>query len=752
MNNMIYNIRQPPVYPTQQQSLGNGGGGGGIDQTIASAMKQNNGHLMAEKLTIGLDHVPPSFNLREQLTGVAGANLQYIRKETGVNITLRGIGSLFIEPNTGTESQEPLHFFIEHQRLENLNSAKQLAKNLIETLQQEFLQFQQQSPALPQINIPPPSMVNVPPPSIIQSNVAPTANASAPANIIHQQFVTQGGIPMHLQQGNMVIQQPPHHAAGGHNLSMPPPMKQIVQFHQPPPQIQATVPSLQATQATSPIILNHQPQASIQYQYIQQPSRDVQGNQLTLQQVYHQQPQQIQGIHMQALPPPNQLQQQQQYITVQGNTAYMVPPPTIIQQAQGQPTQLSIIQHPPPLHMQLPSGSIAVQAPIAEGMQQQLEQSQLRTEQPSSAENEDYSIEKQEEIEQPSTAEEDSIIAPVGESETSLVRSLTTSVPPPMRQPPPMTHIPPPTITMSVPPPINGVQQHIVGNTLYTTTTTNQVGSIQQFQQQVIPLQAQHQQTQQYIHTAPNGQNYVMNTATAQWQARAQQPTQFVTQQISPGDIHTLPPPAVSMSSIPVSGASVQQTTPMAVTFSQPMMQQQLQLQFQPQMMQQVQMQAQPATQQFNIIQTHAPPPQAMLQQHHHHQQQQQMGVISVNQNGLPYSQAASNAPPSFLQQQQHLQQQHLQQQQLQQQQRPPPPPPPPTYGAQMMIKSGQKRKSTSDPTDAPPPIQAKLGVGWPTIRWSNFPQRIRYRMVSLGLFTFVAFANFVYSFSHSRS
>lgn len=99
-----------------------------------------------EKIMVGLDHAPPTFDLRGQLIGAGGANLHYIRNETGAIATLRGRGSLFVDLTIGTESPEPMHLYIEHPRFDGLQSAKQLAKNLIETLQQELVHFQQLHP------------------------------------------------------------------------------------------------------------------------------------------------------------------------------------------------------------------------------------------------------------------------------------------------------------------------------------------------------------------------------------------------------------------------------------------------------------------------------------------------------------------------------------------------------------------------------------------------------------------------------
>lgn len=113
---------------------------------IMSTTTLTNSSTYVEKLMIGLDHAPPAFDLRTQIIGVGGANLIYIRNETGAVATLRGRGSMFIDPALGIESPEMMHLYIEHTRLDALQNAKQLARNLIETLQQELAHFQQMNP------------------------------------------------------------------------------------------------------------------------------------------------------------------------------------------------------------------------------------------------------------------------------------------------------------------------------------------------------------------------------------------------------------------------------------------------------------------------------------------------------------------------------------------------------------------------------------------------------------------------------
>lgn len=69
--------------------------------------------LIQEKICVGIENSPQGFDLRGRIIGAGGANLLYIRGETGATITLRGRTSQFIDPNLGTESPEPLHLCIE---------------------------------------------------------------------------------------------------------------------------------------------------------------------------------------------------------------------------------------------------------------------------------------------------------------------------------------------------------------------------------------------------------------------------------------------------------------------------------------------------------------------------------------------------------------------------------------------------------------------------------------------------------------
>ncbi|CAB0014438.1 unnamed protein product [Nesidiocoris tenuis] len=143
-----------------------------------------------EKVLIGLENAPPSFNVRGKVMGPNGANLLYITNETGAIVTIRGRGSGFLEPNTGTESIEPLHICIEHSKYEVLQAGRQLAFNLIDTVQQEWANLQHQiQQEQPQQQQPPP-----PPPPPQQQHQQPPSVVSSSSNGPPPSLVTNEGV------------------------------------------------------------------------------------------------------------------------------------------------------------------------------------------------------------------------------------------------------------------------------------------------------------------------------------------------------------------------------------------------------------------------------------------------------------------------------------------------------------------------------------------------------------------------------
>ncbi|KAK0181236.1 hypothetical protein PV327_003537 [Microctonus hyperodae] len=109
-------------------------------------MSLHTGVPSVEKICVGIENAPQGFDLRGRIIGAGGANLLYIRGETGATVTLRGRGSQFMDPVLGAESPEPLHLYIEHPKPDALQNAKQLAINLIQTMQSELQSYIQQQP------------------------------------------------------------------------------------------------------------------------------------------------------------------------------------------------------------------------------------------------------------------------------------------------------------------------------------------------------------------------------------------------------------------------------------------------------------------------------------------------------------------------------------------------------------------------------------------------------------------------------
>ncbi|KAL9713405.1 hypothetical protein Ac2012v2_003014 [Leucoagaricus gongylophorus] len=170
-----------------------------------------------EKLTVGLESIR-NFNVRAKVVGPSvcpvfslpfpfglydlrncsqGTFVKYIQQETGTRVQIKGIGSGFIEQETGQESNEPLYIHITGPDESQIQRAKVLAEDLLLVVRQEHakmqLALQQQQMELHQAQAQyaaysamaagyaPPQPTNAPPPPPGEQPPPPTDGAGAPA-------------------------------------------------------------------------------------------------------------------------------------------------------------------------------------------------------------------------------------------------------------------------------------------------------------------------------------------------------------------------------------------------------------------------------------------------------------------------------------------------------------------------------------------------------------------------------------------
>uniref|UniRef100_A0A2C9LCK7 KH homology domain-containing protein 4 n=1 Tax=Biomphalaria glabrata TaxID=6526 RepID=A0A2C9LCK7_BIOGL len=295
--------------------------------------------ILQENLYIGLEHAPPNFDTKNKILGPGGSFLLHIQSETGAAVSLRGKGSGMANM-TGLDSIEPMHVHLEHHSFVALQEAKKLAENLIQTVQQSYVSFQQALAALP-ASIPTGFITGVPQqPTFVEAPLGPpqpgmtTISLGEPTiqvqQIGHHMLVPPGSVAnqlSHITQGltnnagqqfmlpssinlttlpmmntipvsaaSMLPQQSTHIDLGGQQqliLSQPPPataqsiaqvgIQQIVQG--PPPQQQA-MPSPYG--AYAPV----QPTVHLVSQPVSIPSHTIvqQGHPLPPQHILTQQP------------------------------------------------------------------------------------------------------------------------------------------------------------------------------------------------------------------------------------------------------------------------------------------------------------------------------------------------------------------------------------------------------------------------------------------------------------------------------
>ncbi|KAJ3569202.1 hypothetical protein NP233_g5205 [Leucocoprinus birnbaumii] len=94
-----------------------------------------------EKLTVGLESIR-NFNVRAKVVGPSGSFVKYIQQETGTRVQIKGLGSGFIEQETGQESSEPLYIHITGPDESQVQRAKVLAEDLLLVVRQEHAKMQ----------------------------------------------------------------------------------------------------------------------------------------------------------------------------------------------------------------------------------------------------------------------------------------------------------------------------------------------------------------------------------------------------------------------------------------------------------------------------------------------------------------------------------------------------------------------------------------------------------------------------------
>ncbi|KAF9269281.1 hypothetical protein L218DRAFT_851329 [Marasmius fiardii PR-910] len=89
-----------------------------------------------EKLPVGLESIR-NFNVRAKVVGPSGSFVKYIQQETGTRVQIKGVGSGFIDQETGRESDEPLYIHITGPEDGQVARAKVLTEDLLLVVRSE---------------------------------------------------------------------------------------------------------------------------------------------------------------------------------------------------------------------------------------------------------------------------------------------------------------------------------------------------------------------------------------------------------------------------------------------------------------------------------------------------------------------------------------------------------------------------------------------------------------------------------------
>ncbi|KAG4305721.1 hypothetical protein PORY_000631 [Pneumocystis oryctolagi] len=93
-----------------------------------------------ERLYINLEPIR-GFHLRANIVGPNGQYVKHVQQETKCRVQIKGIGSGFMEPTTGRESDEPLYLHITGPDPTEVQRAKSLCEDLLKSVRQQYEQF-----------------------------------------------------------------------------------------------------------------------------------------------------------------------------------------------------------------------------------------------------------------------------------------------------------------------------------------------------------------------------------------------------------------------------------------------------------------------------------------------------------------------------------------------------------------------------------------------------------------------------------
>ncbi|KAI0790442.1 hypothetical protein C8Q75DRAFT_717096 [Abortiporus biennis] len=89
-----------------------------------------------EKIPVGIDSIR-NFNVRAKVVGPSGMFVKYIQQETGTRVQIKGIGSGFVDQETGQEHDEPMYIHVTGPDEGQVARAKVLTEDLLEVVREE---------------------------------------------------------------------------------------------------------------------------------------------------------------------------------------------------------------------------------------------------------------------------------------------------------------------------------------------------------------------------------------------------------------------------------------------------------------------------------------------------------------------------------------------------------------------------------------------------------------------------------------